>query len=137
LSSTDTPASPAIVAAEDDPWQKLAGIDAATSAFPASARIGRVPIFIIRTKHGFRGVERACPHLKATLVDASLMANDTMIRCSQHSYTFKLADGKGVNCPGYFLKVFEVKVEDGALFARAANSPISVVQPAAPVECSQ
>jgi nitrite reductase/ring-hydroxylating ferredoxin subunit len=41
-----------------------------------------------------------------------------MIRCAQHNYTFKLSDGKGVNCPGFKIKVYEVKREDGALFAR-------------------
>jgi nitrite reductase/ring-hydroxylating ferredoxin subunit len=54
-----------------------------------------------------------------TLIDAQLMGNSTMIRCAQHNYTFRLADGKGVNCPGFRIKVFDVKSEDGALYARA------------------
>jgi nitrite reductase/ring-hydroxylating ferredoxin subunit len=137
LSTTDTPTAPATVAVADRPWHKLDGIDPATSAFPARGRAGRDPIFVIRNKNGFRGIERACPHLKATLADASLMANDTMIRCLQHSYIFRLADGKGVNCPGYFLKVFEVKAEDGALFARAAASPQPVAPTATPIEKGQ
>lgn len=106
---------------ETSNWQKLEGIDPAGAEFPARARFAGDGILIFRTKDGFRGVERLCPHLKASLVDAIPMANGTMLRCSQHAYTFKLADGKGVNCPGYSIKVFEVKVEDGALFARPVS----------------
>jgi len=42
-----------------------------------------------------------------------------MIRCRWHNYVFRLADGKGINCPGYKLRVFDVKLENGALYARA------------------
>jgi len=41
-----------------------------------------------------------------------------MIRCRWHNYVFRLTDGKAVNCPGYRLKVFEVKRQDKALLAR-------------------
>ena len=35
--------------------------------------------------------------------------------------TFKLSDGKGVNCPGFKVKVYEIKEENGALYGRIAN----------------
>jgi hypothetical protein len=38
-----------------------------------------------------------------------------------HSYLFRLSDGKAVNCPGYRLRVFDVKEENGALFVRPAG----------------
>jgi nitrite reductase/ring-hydroxylating ferredoxin subunit len=44
-----------------------------------------------------------------------------MIRCRWHNYVFRLNDGKAVNCPGFRLKVFEVKREGGALMARAVK----------------
>jgi nitrite reductase/ring-hydroxylating ferredoxin subunit len=100
-------------------WQKLDGLDPETSKFPARAKVDGEGIIIIQAGAGFRGIQRSCPHLQATLLDAHLMANNTMVRCAQHNYTFKLSDGKGVNCPGFRIKVYEVKREDGALFARA------------------
>jgi nitrite reductase/ring-hydroxylating ferredoxin subunit len=99
------------------PWQRLDGIDV-DGAFPARAKLAGEGILVFRTPTGFRGVERTCPHLKSTLIDATLVGNGAMIRCAQHNYTFKLADGKGVNCPGFRLKVYEVKSEDGSLVAR-------------------
>lgn len=103
----------------DKPWQKLDGLHPETSTFPARARVDGAGILIFKTTTGFRGVQRACPHLQATLLDAQVVGNGTMLRCTQHNYTFKFSDGKGVNCPGMRVQVYEVKVEDGALSARA------------------
>ena len=99
-------------------WQKLDGLDPASGNFPARARVEGESILIFRTGTGFRGVQRACPHMNSTLIDADLVANATMIRCRQHAYTFRLADGRGVNCPGFSVRVFEVKDEGGTLYAR-------------------
>jgi nitrite reductase/ring-hydroxylating ferredoxin subunit len=108
--AADTPAEAA--------WQKLDGLDPVAGKFPAPARVDGDGILIFRTKTGFRGVQRLCPHLKFSLHDADLVSNDTMIRCKQHVFTFRLADGRGVNCPGFSVSVFEVKNEDGTLYAR-------------------
>ena len=100
-------------------WQPLEGLHPETSTFPARARMDGEGILIFKTSTGFRGVQRACPHLQASFLDAQVVGNGTMLRCAQHNYTFKFSDGKGVNCPGMRLKVYEVRVEDGALSARA------------------
>ena len=103
----------------DEGWQLLEGVDPERSDFPARARYDGEGILIFRTEGGFRGVQRTCPHMKSSLVDAQILNNGTMLRCSQHIYTFRLTDGKGVNCPGYRIKIYEVKRENDALFARA------------------
>jgi nitrite reductase/ring-hydroxylating ferredoxin subunit len=102
-------------------WQALAEIDPNTAEFPARARCGTDAILIFRVAGGYRGVERACPHQKRLLNDAILQGGDKMIRCRWHSYVFRLSDGKAVNCPGYRLRVFDVKEENGALFVRPAG----------------
>jgi nitrite reductase/ring-hydroxylating ferredoxin subunit len=107
-------AAPAVEAG----WEMLTGIDPATTEFPLRARCGDDPILVFRIGDGFRGVERSCPHQKRPLNDAILQGGDKMLRCRWHSYTFRLSDGKAVNCPGYKLRVYEVKLENGALFAR-------------------
>lgn len=103
------------------PWQVLAGLRPDNSKFPARANLEGEGIVILRTKTGFRGVQRSCPHLQGTMMNAELVANDTMVRCPLHVFTFKLSDGKGVNCPGFRLKVYEIKEEHGVLFGRSAN----------------
>ena len=104
-------------------WQRLDEIDPNESDFPARATVDGEGIIIFRAMGGFRGVERRCPHLQSSLADGILMGNGTMLRCSRHNFTFKLVDGKGVNCPGYRLRIFEVKQEGNSLFSRQLDVP--------------
>ena len=99
----------------------LAGFDPTTPNIPARASLEGEGIVIFKTKTGFRGVQRTCPHMQATMMNAELTANDTMVRCPLHVFTFKLSDGKGVNCPGFEVKVYEIKEENGVLYGRSAN----------------
>jgi nitrite reductase/ring-hydroxylating ferredoxin subunit len=103
------------------PWHVLVGLRPDSTKFPARANLEGEGIVILRTKTGFRGVQRSCPHLQGTMMNAELIANDTMVRCPLHVFTFKLSDGKGVNCPGFRLKVYEIKEENGVLFGRSVN----------------
>ena len=105
----------------EQPWHQLGGLRADNIKYPARAVIDGEGIVVFKTKSGFRGVQRACPHMQATMMNAELTANDTMVRCPLHVFTFKLADGKGVNCPGFKVMVYEVKEEDGKFFGRVAN----------------
>jgi nitrite reductase/ring-hydroxylating ferredoxin subunit len=103
------------------PWQPLAGLRPDHTKYPARASMEGEGIVVFRTNSGYRGVQRACPHMKATMLNAELTANDTMVRCPLHVFTFKLSDGKGVNCPGFKVQVYEIKEENGMLYGRIAN----------------
>jgi nitrite reductase/ring-hydroxylating ferredoxin subunit len=105
----------------EQPWQLLSGLRSDTTKYPARASLAGEGIVILKTRNGLRGVQRSCPHMQATMMNAELTANDTMVRCPLHVFTFKLSDGKGVNCPGFKVKVYEVKEEGGHFFGRAAN----------------
>ncbi len=102
-------------------WSQLPGVSAETNKFPARSSIAGEGIIVFKTKTGYRGVQRACPHMKATMMAGELTANDTMVRCPLHVFTFRLSDGRGVNCPGFEIKVYEVKEEGGQLYGRSAN----------------
>jgi nitrite reductase/ring-hydroxylating ferredoxin subunit len=105
----------------EEPWELLVGLDPQDAKYPARARLGGEGIVIFRTKSGFRGMQRSCPHMQATMMNAELIADDTMVRCPLHVFTFKLSDGKGVNCPGFRLKIYEIKDENGALYGRSVR----------------
>ena len=102
-------------------WAPLIGLNAGSANFPQRARLHGEGIIIFRTRDGFRGVERACPHMKATMMEGELVSNDTMLRCPLHVFTFRLSDGKGVNCPGFRLRVFEVRQDGEKFFARPVS----------------
>ena len=103
------------------PWQVLEGLRRDATNYPARARLAGEGIVVLRTKTGLRGVQRACPHLQGTMMNAELVANDTMLRCPLHVFTFKLSDGKGVNCPGFRIKVYEIKEENGRFYGRSVS----------------
>jgi nitrite reductase/ring-hydroxylating ferredoxin subunit len=107
--------------ATERPWHQLGSLRTDNTKFPARASIEGEGIVVLKTKSGLRGVQRACPHMQATMMNAELTANDTMVRCPLHVFTFKLSDGKGVNCPGFKVTVYEIKEEDGKLFGRVVN----------------
>jgi nitrite reductase/ring-hydroxylating ferredoxin subunit len=119
-SAGQTTAEPSGMAEQD--WQVLTGLRHDATNNPMRASIGGEGIVVFRTKSGFRGVQRACPHMQATMMNAQLVGNETMIRCSFHAFTFKLADGRGVNCPGFWLKVYEIKEEDGKFYGRCVTA---------------
>jgi nitrite reductase/ring-hydroxylating ferredoxin subunit len=102
-------------------WQPLSGFRADAEKYPTRASLAGEGIVVFKTKAGFRGVQRSCPHMQATMLNAELTANETMVRCPLHVFTFKLSDGKGVNCPGFKVKIYEIKEEGGQFFGRIAN----------------
>ncbi|MGE0748128.1 MAG: Rieske (2Fe-2S) protein [Rhodospirillales bacterium] len=109
--------------ATEPAWQPLDSLDPAAVSFPARARVDGTGILVFKVNDGFRGVQRSCPHLNASLMDAELVGNGAMLRCRQHVFTFRLSDGRGVNCPGFAVTVYEVKEEAGALYARRRPEP--------------
>jgi nitrite reductase/ring-hydroxylating ferredoxin subunit len=103
------------------PWQVVTNFRPDPAKNPVRATVGTEGIVVFRTKSGYRGVQRSCPHMQATMMMAELAGSETMVRCHLHVFTFKLSDGKGVNCPGYRIKVYEIKEEDGVFYGRCIN----------------
>lgn len=102
----------------DEGWVALSGVDATTAKFPARAKCGEDWIIVWRNATGWHGIERACPHQQATMMDAIDMGGGAMVRCPRHNFIFRLADGRGVNCPGFTLGVWAIREEAGVLYAR-------------------
>lgn len=105
----------------DTGWNLVEGLGAATVTFPARATIDGEAIVIFKTGDRLRGVQRRCPHQQASLATAALLRNGSMLRCSQHNYVFSLVDGRGINCPGNSVAVYEVKEESGVLYGRRVS----------------
>lgn len=100
-------------------WEVL-DLEPQSATFPAKAVVAGQPIWVFRVNDGFRGVQELCPHDLRSLESARIVGDAKMVRCGYHNYTFKLANGAGVNCPGYRIAVYEIKEEDGRLFAQVA-----------------
>lgn len=105
----------------DGDWVCASPLPIAEIEFPFRFRAAAEIIVIHRTKHGFRAVDKGCPHQGVSWMLGDLIMDESMIKCPLHAYTYRLSDGKGVNCPGFRIKVFDVKEADGRLFVRVPN----------------
>ena len=102
-------------------WSSIDGVDPEGTGFPVRAELGGEKIVVFRVGDGYRAVQRHCPHQNTDFSRGLIVGDGSMIRCGLHAYTFKLADGNGVNCPGYRIAVYDV-MRDGSrlLGCRAA-----------------
>ena len=106
-----------------DDWQPVEGLDPAASEFPARAKCADEGIVVFKTDQRFFGVQRACPHQGGNMMQAALQGSGALIRCTRHNYVFRTANGNPVNCPGFRLKMFDLKEEGGRLYVRPSPSP--------------
>lgn len=96
-------------------WTKVEGYAPDMDSAGVVAKAGDKRVVIFDTGKGLRGMELACPHLKAPMSKGVLMGAGTMVRCPKHNFIFRLNDGKGVNCVGLNLKVYDVRQVDDTL----------------------
>jgi len=102
-------------------WQLLDGLNVGTESFPLEAEVGEEEVLIFRVGDGFRAVQKLCPHQNLPMTEGQVVANGTMLRCVLHGYTFRLKDGKGMNCPGRKIKVYDVKQDGASLYVREST----------------
>lgn len=90
-------------------WRPAEDISLSDAQFPLLAKVGDERVVILDTGKGFRAVELRCPHQKAAMTNGIMMGAGTMVRCPKHNFIFRLTDGKGVNCIGLNLQVYDVR----------------------------
>ena len=101
-------------------WLPIDGADAQAMSDSVRAEIGGERVVVFRVGEGYRAVQRHCPHQNTDFSRGVVVGDGAMIRCGLHAYTFKLADGNGVNCPGYRITVYEVVRDGSRLLGRRA-----------------
>lgn len=94
-------------------WKTVKDYTPGAVGEPVLAKADGKRVVIVDTGNGLRGMELACPHLKAPMSKGILMGAGTMIRCPKHNFIFRLKDGKGVNCVGLTLQTYEIREEQG------------------------
>ena len=106
----------------DGDWIPINGVDPEEAVFPTRAELGGERIVVFRVGDEFRAVQRQCPHQNTDFSRGLIVGSGTMIRCGLHAYTFKLADGNGVNCPGYQIAVYDVMRDGSRLLGRRVTN---------------
>lgn len=99
-------------------WTIIDNVHPEDTAFPARAEVAGEKVVVFRQDDRYWAVQRSCPHQGTDFSRGVIVGNGTMVRCGLHAYTFRLRDGRGINCPGYEIDVYEVVREDDRLMAR-------------------
>ena len=104
--------------AEDGEWTNVITTDEVPEGQVIGVSIGDHNIAIYHTKGGeFHATDNICTHEFAELSEGIL--EDCVIECPLHAGQFDIRTGKGLCEPiEVDLKVFEVKVADGAVWVK-------------------
>jgi nitrite reductase/ring-hydroxylating ferredoxin subunit len=76
-------------------------------------RVQEKDIAIFRTGETFVVMDRWCPHLNGDLAAGCLMGR--AVKCPLHGFMFSVETGRGLNCPGFNVKVYDVRVDEYGL----------------------
>ena len=103
-------------------WNIVDHVHPENATFPARAEVAGEKVVVFRQDDRYWAVQRFCPHQRTDFSRGVIVGNGSMVRCGLHAYTFRLSDGRGVNCPGYEIEVYEVVRQDDRLKARKVDS---------------
>lgn len=73
-------------------------------------------VIIFRCGGGYVAMDRWCPHRRGDLVFGRVTGN--AMKCTLHGFMFSAESGHGLNCPGFNVRVHELRVEDGVISVR-------------------
>lgn len=81
----------------------------------------QIAVYNFASRGEWFATQNMCPHKKDMVLSRGLLgdANGTpKVACPLHKKTYSLVDGNGLNDPNYSILQFEVKVENGEVFAK-------------------
>lgn len=61
-------------------------------------------------------MDRWCPHQNGDMAEGRIVGK--ALKCPLHGFMFSFDGGRGLNCPGFNVRVHDVQVEDGCLRVR-------------------
>jgi len=97
-------------------WVPLVGIDAADLASPRAVEVEGVDLVVLRQGERYVAMDRWCPHSDGDLAKGRVLGK--ALKCPLHGFMYSVDTGRGMNCPGFSVRVYEVRVDDGVLTVR-------------------
>jgi len=97
-------------------WVPVLALDAAELATPRAVEVDGIELVVLRHGDRYVAMDRWCPHSAGDLARGRLLGK--ALKCPLHGFMYSVDTGRGVNCPGFAVKVYEVRVDDGVLSVR-------------------
>lgn len=103
-------------------WMKLMREDAISDGELRLARLGVRQVVVAKQGASLRVYKNACPHAGAPLSGGHVV--DGFVVCPRHQWQFRIDDGSCPAHPIYALRGYEVKIEDGWIWANEGEEEI-------------
>jgi toluene monooxygenase system ferredoxin subunit len=104
-------------------WKRVCSVDEVTENSVRKFDVDGIPILIINFGQGFRAIPPVCPHMEEPLEESGVVAR-CVLTCTKHLWAWNLLT---LNMQGETerpLKVYELREDNGALFARVEEELI-------------
>ena len=100
-------------------FERVAAVDDVASGGRLSIFVDDIPALLVRLGDEFFAIEDVCSHDRQPLTNGAV-GSDCSIICPRHGAKFNLRTGAAMCMPAIQpISTFEVRIRDGAVFARA------------------
>jgi toluene monooxygenase system ferredoxin subunit len=98
-------------------WRRICNASEVAENSIRKFEIDRIPILVINYGAGFRAIPPVCPHMEEPLEQSGIVAR-CVLTCSKHLWAWNLQTLDLQGETERPLKIYELKEENGELFAR-------------------
>ena len=97
-------------------WVPVLDLAATPLDAPRPVEVEGVELVLLRQGERYVAMDRWCPHSDGDLAQGRLLGK--ALKCPLHGFMYSVDTGRGVNCPGFAVKVHEVRVDGDLLSVR-------------------
>ena len=97
-------------------WDEVADSNVTSTNEFRVVNVNGQDLLIIRRGDRYIAMDRWCPHQQADLAEGRIVGN--ALKCPLHGFMFSLVHGRGLNCPGFDVRMHDVEVEHDRLRIR-------------------
>ena len=106
--------------AQDSTWVTVLDLAESPLDQPQPVNVHGEDLIIFRHGERYVSMDRWCPHQNGDLAGGQIVGR--ALKCPLHGFMFSVDAGRGLNCPGFNLRVHDVQVENGFLSVRLKYS---------------
>jgi nitrite reductase/ring-hydroxylating ferredoxin subunit len=97
-------------------WVPVLDLGATPLDAPRPVEVEGVELVLLRQGDRYVAMDRWCPHSDGDLAKGRLLGK--ALKCPLHGFMYSVDTGRGVNCPGFAVRVHEVRVDGDVLSVR-------------------
>jgi nitrite reductase (NADH) small subunit len=102
--------------AGDPTWIRVVDLNECPDSSVFSVRVQEKDVAIFRNGNSYIAMDRWCPHLQGDLGAGCIIGK--AVKCPLHGFMFSVDTGRGLNCPGFNVNLYQVRVDENILSVR-------------------